>query len=381
MDFENLFLQHREASLSGRYIPQERIAPLIEKFRSAGKVTVIGNSVLSHPIHCCQTGTGKIKILLWSQMHGNESTTTKALFDLFNLLSSETALASELLAHFTFYAVPMLNPDGSKRYTRENANGVDLNRDFCDLSQPESRALFALFEQIQPDYCFNLHDQRTIYGVGNSGKPATVSFLAPSFNDKCDINDTRETAMGVIAGMNKALQQFIPGQVGRFDDSFNINCAGDTFQVKKTPTILFEAGHYANDYQREATRKFIFMALVAGLNYIRKNITVHNRIEEYLNIPQNTVCFNDFVYKNVKLNYDGVEKITNFAAQYQEALVGDKIRFEARIADVGSDEIYGHATFDAQNQLYRDDEANIPELDKQANFYLGNMKFVNGKHV
>jgi hypothetical protein len=36
-----------------------------------------------------------------------------------------------------------------------------------------------------------------------------------------------------------------------------------------------------------------------------------------LNIPQNKVVFYDFLYKNVKLNYDGVEKITNFAAQYE----------------------------------------------------------------
>jgi len=114
------------------------------------------------PIYKFQTGTGKIKILLWSQMHGNESTTTKALIDFLNLLNGDSDLAKKLLEKFTFCCIPMLNPDGAKLYTRENANKVDLNRDSKDLSQPESRVLRETFEHFEPDFCFNLHDQRTI---------------------------------------------------------------------------------------------------------------------------------------------------------------------------------------------------------------------------
>jgi hypothetical protein len=40
-----------------------------------------------------------------------------------------------------------------------------------------------------------------------------------------------------------------------------------------------------------------------------------------LKIPQNNVVFYDFIYKNVKINYDGKEIITNFAAQYKEELL------------------------------------------------------------
>jgi hypothetical protein len=46
------------------------------------------------------------------------------------------------------------------------------------------------------------------------------------------------------------LQRYIPGQIGRFDDSFNLNC-GDTFQAMGVPTLLFEAGHFEGDYQRK----------------------------------------------------------------------------------------------------------------------------------
>lgn len=379
MDFQSLFNDCKEPELFGRYVNLDHIEPLIEKFKSIGEISIIGNSVLGEPIYLCKAGNGRTKMLLWSQMHGNESTTTKALFDFFNLLSGDSATAKEFLEHFTFYMVPMLNPDGSKMYTRENANSIDLNRDFCDLSQPESKALFDLFKQIQPDFCYNLHDQRTIYGVADSGKPATVSFLAPSYNDECEINESRGKAMSVIAAMNWVLQTIIPGQVGRFDDSFNINCAGDTFQFNNTPTILFEAGHFPGDYDREETRKLIFIALVSSLSYIYENVIVNNRIAEYLNIPQNSVNFNDFVYKNVKINYGGIEKITNFAAQYQEKLIGNEIVFEAYIAAVGNEIIYGHSEFDAQEQTFVNGKSTFPELEQKADFHIGNVKFVNGQ--
>ncbi len=105
--------------------------------------------------------------------------------------------------------------------------------------------------------------------------------------------------------------------MGRFDDSFNINCIGDTFQFLGVPTILFEAGHYPDDYKREITRKYIFFSLFQSFKLISENDLVDNRINDYLNISQNKVVFYDFMYKNIKINYDGIEIITNFVAQYK----------------------------------------------------------------
>ena len=172
---------------------------------------VIGKSVLEKPIYGYQIGEGKTRIFLWSQMHGNESTTTKALFDFLNVLNSGSDFAKQLLTTFTFYSIPMLNPDGATLYTRENANKVDLNRDSQNLTQPESKVLRATFENFKPDYCFNLHDQRTIFGVGDTGKPATLSFLAPSYNEEREINESRLKAINLIAGINDVLQKYITG--------------------------------------------------------------------------------------------------------------------------------------------------------------------------
>ena len=380
MNLEELFKENKEESIQGRYLTLDSIEPLLHKLDTNNELKIIGESVLEKPIYRYQIGIGKTRIFLWSQMHGNESTTTKALFDFLNVLKSDSELAKQLLKTFTFCCIPMLNPDGATLYTRENANKVDLNRDSQILSQPESKLLRAVFEEFQPDYCFNLHDQRTIFGAGDTGKPATLSFLAPSYNEEREINDSRLKAINLIAAINDDLQAYLPNQIGRFDDSFNINCIGDTFQYLGVPTLLFEAGHFANDYQREETRKYVFMALISGFTTLSENVIVVNGINKYLNIPQNKVVFYDFIYKNIKINYDGNEIITNFASQYKEELIENQICFNAYITQVGDLENYfGHFEYDAKGALYRDDLGNIPKLDQKADFYLdNNIKFVNG---
>jgi hypothetical protein len=380
MNLEQLFNKYKEQSLQGRYITLESIEPLLVKLNTDNQLEIIGKSVLDKPIYKYQIGTGKIKILLWSQMHGNESTTTKGLFDFVNVLNSGSELAQKFLNAFTFCCIPMLNPDGAKLYTRVNANNIDLNRDSQDLSQPESKVLRETFESFKPDFCYNLHDQRTIFGVANTGKPATLSFLAPSYNGAREINDSRLKAINLIAGINNVLQQYIPGQVGRFDDSFNINCIGDTFQYLGVPTVLFEAGHFANDYDREETRKYVFMSLVASFEILNENDIVISKTDNYLSIPQNNVVFYDFIYKNIKINYDGIEIITNFAAQYKEELIENQICFNAYIAKIGDlDDFFGHVEYNGNGALYQDEFGNTPKLNQKADFHLdNNLYFVNG---
>lgn len=376
MDYKSLHELFREETITDKYITLSHI----EKLIANNKSSVVGHSVENKIIYKIEIGNGKTKVFMWSQMHGNESTTTKALFDFINFLNSDESLALEFKEYFTFCMLPMVNPDGAEKYTRENANGVDLNRDSQALTQPESKVLRKVFEDFKPDYCYNLHDQRTIFGAGDKGNPATVSFLAPAYNDNRDYNTTRLKAVEIIVAMNDVLQLYIPNQVGRFDDSFNINCIGDTFQNLGVPTILFEAGFYPNDYVREITRKYIFISLISGLKHIYENDIVSNKIEDYLNIPQNKVNFFDIVYKNVKINYDNLEKSINFAAQYIEKPNDGKIDFEAVISQVDNlDNYFAHHSIDAQGKTFKSPQGSVPNIGDKANFYLGNdIEIVNG---
>ena len=380
MEAIELYLQFKEQSIYGRYLTIEAILPILERHNTNSQLKQVGNSVQQKPIYSYQIGTGATKIYLWSQMHGNESTTTKALLDFINLLNSDSDLSKMLLANFTFLTIPILNPDGAALYTRENANGIDLNRDAQHLSQPESKIVRSIFDEFQPNYCFNLHDQRTIYGVGNSNKSATVSFLAPSYDEERNINHTRQKAINLIATLNDVLQNYIPGQVGRFDDSFNSNCLGDTFQYLGVPTILFEAGHYPNDYDREETRKYIFISLLATFTALCENDIVCNKTNQYLNIPQNKIVFFDFIFRNIKINYDGNEIITNFAIQYKEELLNGEIHFLGCFEIIGNLENYfGHYEYDAQGALYSTDNKSWPEINQIAQFSLNDKAiFVNG---
>jgi hypothetical protein len=380
MEFTLLFNQFKCKDLFGRYITNAHIEPLLNNLAPNFKVEQIGHSVNKRPIHSLQFGTGKTKVLMWSQMHGNESTTTKALFDFFNFLSSDNDLAVQIANNFKIQIIPILNPDGSEAYTRVNANEVDLNRDSVDLSQPESRVLREQLEKFNPDFCLNLHDQRTIFGTTGHKLPATVSFLSPSYNEAREINSVRETAMQLIAVMDEVLQEFIPNQVGRFDDGFNINCIGDMCTSLNIPTILFEAGHYPNDYDREETRKYIFISYLVFFNALLTNSYKAKKTANYLAIPENTKSFFDVLYKNFEFNVGNLKKSFKFAVQYQEVLIENDIKFVAKISKINNlDDFYGHKEYDMSGIDTTDFDLDKLQDGNIANFDLNkNHKIVNG---
>lgn len=343
-------LQHQTYKLQdvqGRYLPPARIASVLAKWHGFFGTEVRGHSVQGRDIVGLRIGKGDCKILMWSQMHGNESTTTKALLDLIEFLTSSHEQANLILASCTIWVLPVLNPDGAHAYTRTNANDVDLNRDAVDLSQPESIVLRKMFEEVQPDFCFNLHDQRTIFNVGSVRKPATLSFLSPAADKKRSITPARAESMKLIAAMNQSLQQLIPGQVGRYDDSFNINCVGDTFQSLGTPTILFEAGHYEADYQRERTREYVWWALLHAIRLICENKVSDQPLSEYLEIPENSKMYYDILLRNAHLLNGKWDRGVSAGILFKEKLVGEAIQFVPYVADIADlGHKFGHIEID-----------------------------------
>jgi hypothetical protein len=361
---QNDYQYYYEPSLFGRYINADHLKNLLEKHSEFFEVAVIGKSVLNEDIHFIKIGTGEKRILMWSQMHGNESTTTKALFDLLNVLSDHSnETVNNLLAAVTIGVIPMLNPDGSRAYTRLNANEVDLNRDAQDLTQPESRVLRRCFDSFKPNFCFNLHDQRTIFSAGSTNIPATVSFLSPAQDEACSITETRKKAMDIIVKMNEVLQKHIPAQVGTYDDAFNINCVGDAFQTLNVPTILFEAGHYCNDYNREKVRALIFQSLWTAVMEIAFEDLKGIQAEAYFKIPQNEKLFYDIIIRNAKLKIDGSCQLLDVAIQYEETLDQDLVVFIPKIVKFSDlSHFFGHKEIDAkEREVFVGDHQHLKE--------------------
>lgn len=343
---QNWHLENHESLLSGRYITGEMLAPLLENYRSVFDVKSIGLSIEKRPIHSVTIGHGATRILMWSQMHGNESTTTKAVFDLMAALKSASRMQwfDEILSQLTICMIPILNPDGSYRYTRNNAQNIDLNRDAQALSQPESQVLKDLYEQFRPDVCFNLHGQRTIYGFRATGKPSVLSFLSPSANKERSITLSRKRSMSIITHVHKSLQPLLPEVIGRYDDGFNLNCVGDTFQFLETPTVLFEAGHAPQDYTREQCRQYIFLALCSALQ-AAGDLVVYDT-NDYFDIPEHQKCYCDILITNSDAG--------TIAIQYHEQLRDNQIVFAPYLYNPEeTSALFGHKTINAQGKTVR----------------------------
>lgn len=281
-------------------------------------------------IFSVKLGSGQKRVLAWSQMHGNESTTTKALMDLIEacrLNSPKWLKGVELLL------VPVLNPDGARAYTRFNANNIDLNRDAQNLSQPESLVLRQLFDSFKPHYCLNLHDQRTIYGAGNPPRSATLSFLAPSADPARGFSESRRRAAGLIGMIAESAQSEIG--IGRYDDTFNLDCVGDTFQAAGVPTLLVEAGHYPGDYEREITRFYVYKALCRAMEGIVGGPEAFRSLSQYQAIPENTTPFVDILVENAHLILPDLPSGHKLALQFEEVLQENSIHFRPKVIHKG----------------------------------------------
>ena len=336
----------KAAALKNRYITNRCIEPLLTSLSNQFSQSVLGTSEGGMSIHGLQIGTGSKRILIWSQMHGNESTTTKALFDLFNYF--ELSDSKALLEACTLFIIPILNPDGADAYTRLNKNQVDLNRDAKVLTQSESQILRSVYKEFKPDFCFNMHGQRTIFSAGNTSNSAVLSFLSPSENDERSLTTTRQKSMEVIQVMNSALRQYLPNQIGRYDDGYNDNCVGDYFQTQGTPTVLFEAGHFPKDYNREETRKFMALALMSALDYVANNSVSGIDYKSYFDIPENDKLFYDVIVRKAQLSSHNPEIFNDIGIQYTEVLVSGSIVFKPKIVFVGDlKSKQGHFEIDA----------------------------------
>ena len=311
---------------NNRYFPSDSFLDAFKALKLGLILDQIGKSEEDRPIYGLSIGSGRKKVLAWSQMHGNETTTTKALLDLLVYLET-TAEGIKLKEGISLRIIFQLNPDGALRYTRLNANKVDLNRDAIDQTQREIQLLMQEYASFAPDYCLNLHGQRTIFAAGNTSKPATLSFLAPSADENRSITPARECAMQLIAALVDPFTVSEEWGIGRYDDGFNLNCVGDYFTAKGTPTLLFEAGHFPNDYNRIKTRRFILRALVNMLQSIESKGFMSFSVKDYHAIPENFNHLRDIEYKNVIIVNNTELTKSSLFVQYREKLEDGKVRF------------------------------------------------------
>jgi protein MpaA len=159
------------------------------------KQRVIGTTVLGHPIEMIEFAPptyakARPPALIFGAIHGDEAVTQ---------LMCER-LCDELLERppgRVTWIIPCVNVDGVLAGTRNNANDVDLNRNFhctnwgeqrrpgyhpgsAAEDQPESRALAAIIEELSPARIIALHAGYRMVNFDGAG-----GALAKEMSDLC----------------------------------------------------------------------------------------------------------------------------------------------------------------------------------------------------
>lgn len=363
------FVYRKNPDFPNRYISPEKLFIYLQA-NFSDCISEVGSSSLGKPIYMMTLGTGKMKVVAWSQMHGNEANATLAMLDLLEIFKHQPLLKKELFSKITLDFIFMLNPDGSETWNRRNALDIDMNRDFFKLSSKEFRILKNTVEKGNYKYALNLHEQRTIFTTDGEN-PATLSFLAPSVNPERDITPVRKKAMAVISVIFEELKKEIPRNIARYSDEFYPTSAGDNFTKMGIPTILFEGGHYQEDYQRQVTRKYYSNALYVALKAISELNGAAGNWEKYFEIPENKDSHYDIIYRNVKLNTD-FECILDIAVQYREEIQkGDEeISFTPIVAEVGDiGNKKGWKEIDCTGKTFVS-ERRFPKLEAEVDFTI-----------
>lgn len=253
------------------------------------EVAEVGHSVEGRPIRRITVGRGDREVLLWSQMHGDEPSATPALLDLAHYLLTHAGepAVERLLDTLTLRIVPMLNPDGAEVYSRRNAQGIDINRDALNLATPEGRLLKRLRDEHLPILGFNLHDQMRRRTVGDTGVLATVSVLAVVGDAAKTVTPGRRLSLAASTAIADTLQRFIPGGVGRFDDTYSPRAFGDNLTAWGTPVVLIESGGVAPGQSLAELTRLNFVALVASLIELSEDGFARRDPGDYEAIPEN----------------------------------------------------------------------------------------------
>ncbi len=345
----NYYKEFREESLARRRFKHSEILPLINALKENVLFTVkqIGLSAQGREVYLISLGKGKTKVFLWSQMHGDESTATMALFDICNFFNRSDQFddfRKDILNNLTIYFIPMVNPDGAELFERRNSMQIDINRDALRQQTPEAKILIDTFNALKADFGFNLHDQSIYYSAGRTINAASVSFLAPPADYNKSVSPVRKKSMQLIGFISNILNEFIPGHTGRYTDDYEPRAFGDTFQSLGTSTVLIETGGWKNDPEKQFLRKLNFIILLTSFKSIAEKTYLNEDLVSYEKIPFNQENnMMDLVLRNLVFSIEGRNFKADIGINRTEFTDNSAKSYYCigRVADLGDLSVFG----------------------------------------
>jgi len=333
--------QIKETLVNKRRIGENTWQELLLKWKKSSHLEVkkIGQSYLGEDIHEVKWGRGPIKIIAWSQMHGDEATATMALCDIYTFLSKSKELSEELweILHqnITLYSIPQLNKDGAILWQRETALGIDMNRDARTQFTPEARLLSHWADQIKPDYAFNLHDQNRLYAAGQTNNQTQIALLATASNKQSSWTSSRTRAGKLANHLTKQLKPYLKDHLAKWSDEYEPRAFGDTFQERGYGLILFEAGGMQWDLEKQYLRKITSCMLLDSWYQIATNNLKNEHLEDYHALPTNEKCLVDIKITNAPLTSDGLIRGDLIFSIKETALDETEIKYTWLLEDIG----------------------------------------------
>jgi hypothetical protein len=282
------------------------LSPASDRFR----ISEIGTSIEGRPLRRIDFGDGLTTVLLWSQMHGDESTASRALLDVFDYLlrNPEDPRVRRIEEELAVTFVPVLNPDGAARFVRHNAVGIDINRDAKVLATPEGRALKAVRDDLQAVWGFNLHDQNIRTRLGRTDFGVEISLLAPPPGDGVT-SPPNQNAKHLAAFIVHTLRPVVGDAIARYSETFNPRAFGDLMTQWGTATVLIESGGRREDPDKELARRANFVAILAALDAIATGTWEQVPQEAYAELPPNGRAVADLVIAGGSIVLPGREPV------------------------------------------------------------------------
>lgn len=215
---------------------------------------VIGASVRGQPLRMLAFGNqgARRALLVLGRQHPPETTGSHALMAFVDALAADTPEARAFRGSTRVLVIPLMNPDGvMEGHWRTNANGVDINRDWRNFQQPETRAVRdMLIREIK-------------------GQQRSLAFALDFHSTWKDIfytvtDDPSRAPGGVLRQWMDAMQAQYPGRItespGNNPDTGVFK--GWVFAEYGAPAVTYEVGDNTSDDELNGLAKFAANTLV-----------------------------------------------------------------------------------------------------------------------
>lgn len=140
------------------YADNERFVERVSKNKLVEK-SLAGKSQEKRNIWLLRIGQGETKVLIMARNHAYESAGNYCVEGMVDWLLSDDSLVKYFLSKFSFYFLPMTNPDGVynglSRLT--SPKGADLNR-VVTVADKTHQTIKKVLDKIKPNLLINIHN-------------------------------------------------------------------------------------------------------------------------------------------------------------------------------------------------------------------------------